>query len=47
MFLVHEPALKKHCVDVPKYSIDVFMDSLPRLSNLVVISNQSVNFQTF
>jgi hypothetical protein len=46
MFFAVELALKKHCVHVLKYSIDVSMDSLPRLFNLVVISNQSINFLT-
>ncbi len=47
MFLANELALKKHCVHVPKYSIDASMDSLPTLSNLVVTSSQSTNLQTF
>ncbi len=39
MSSIDELALKKHCVDVPKYSIDVSMDFFPRLFNFVVISN--------
>jgi hypothetical protein len=45
MFLVIELTLKKHCVHVLKYSIDVSMDFLPRLFNFVVTSNQSINFK--
>jgi hypothetical protein len=47
MFLANELALKKHCVHVPKYSIDASMDFLPTLSNLVVTNSQLVNLQTF
>jgi hypothetical protein len=39
MYYVDEPALKNHCVNIPKYSIDVSMDFLLRLSNLAVTNN--------
>jgi len=42
-----EPTLKKHCVDVLKYSIDVFSYSLLTLFCLVITSNQKVNFHFF